>query len=71
MLKVSSWAEVMELVIDIFIILAAEAVMAVPIMFAWNCVVPVLTKLPELGYWQTFSLMFLTLVVANSIKRSK
>ena len=71
MSKITSWMQVLEIFIDLVVAVIAEAIMAVPVMFAWNCVVPALTKLPELGYWQTFSLLILTLIAANAVKRSK
>jgi len=47
--------------------LIIEAVIAWPVMLAWNCVVPHMTKLPEIGFWQAFSMLFLLNMLRMSL----
>lgn len=65
------WKLVKDFLFDLLVIVLVDLIMAWPIMFAWNCVVPALSKLPELGYWQIFSLMFLMMIVKNTFYPSK
>lgn len=62
------WAQIVDFVFDLTVILVADLIFAFPIMWAWNTVMPFITKLPELGYWQIFSLMFLAMIAKNMIK---
>lgn len=69
MIKTHSWAQVGNSAIDLAMALGVEAIFAFPVMWAWDCVVPVITKLPELGYWQVFSLMFLALTAKSYFRK--
>lgn len=42
--------------------------LSVPVMFAWNCVIPHLTGLPDLTFLETFSFVFLFALTKNVIK---
>lgn len=53
-LKALGWAFLVAIIVDF--------VISWPVMLAWNAVVAI-TKMPEIGYWQAFSLMFLAGVV--------
>lgn len=64
------WRQLKDFGFDLLIIILADLIIAFPVMLAWNAVVPVISKLPELGYWQIFSLMFLGMILKN-IARGK
>lgn len=60
------------LLAGIAVIFIVDLVMAWPLMYAWNFVIPGLFKLPVISYWQAFALLIVSsLLIKSHVTNSK
>lgn len=66
-------AGVLALVLGFLIVAVVAMVLAVPTMLAWNYSMPHIFHLPEVGFWEAFSLNILSgmLIKSSSTSSSK
>ena len=50
------------IVLVLLICTAAALLLAFPVKWCWNAVIPDVLRLPEIGYWEAFCLVYLTSV---------
>lgn len=50
------------IVLIVLVISAASLILAFPVKWCWNAVIPDVFRLPEIGYWEAFCLVYLTSV---------
>lgn len=63
-------ASFMGMILGIFlaflVAVIVDLVLAFPVMFAWDASMPAIFKLPEITYWQAFSLLIVTSLLLKS-----
>ena len=46
------------IVLIVLVISAASLILAFPVKWCWNAVIPDVFRLPEIGYWEAFCLVY-------------
>ena len=48
-------------------LLAGGFILAFPVMWLWNYVMPSIFNLPQIGYWQAFALYYLSCLLFKGV----
>jgi hypothetical protein len=67
---VSFLAAILAIAIAFFVMIVVDLVLAVPLMFAWDGVMPHVFHLPTISYWQAFAMLIVAGLLVKSTSSS-